>query len=236
MSEPASSSTATANAPDYLPWLVAIALRGGDAEGYKNAMPDRAFPKKILEVSPAAGNGGGGELGFGFHPTPLGRCLLAQSGDRICYLAFAPAGRDRERVQDLSRRWPAACLAEDSETTGRTVRRIFPEAGAKAAPLKLLVRGTPFQIDVWQALLKIPPGDLRSYAEIALAVRRPKAVRAVGSAIGANPVAWLIPCHRVVRSDGGLGGYRWGLATKRACQAYEKDRTVGPSKKFFFPE
>ena len=158
-------------------------------------------------------------INYGFHRSPLGRCLVGLSDGRICYLAFVTAS-DREMLADLAARWPAAGLSEAAEATGRIVEDLFSDSGANS--VGLLVSGTPFQIDVWEALLQIPAGTVSSYAAIARRVGRPRATRAVGTAIGANPISWLIPCHRVVRSDGSLGGYRWGLKAKRACLDYEK--------------
>lgn len=164
------------------------------------------------------------EIAYGFLPTPLGRCLIGETKERICYLAFAPEGQDREMLADLSRRWAGASLRSNQRQPARQINEIFPESGSGAAPIKLLAQGTRFQVEVWRALLRIPTGGVQTYAGLARMIGRPKATRAVGTAIGANPIAWLIPCHRVIRSDGQLGGYRWGVATKKACLMYEKER------------
>lgn len=158
-------------------------------------------------------------IDYGFHRTPLGRCLLGISVGSVCYLAFVTTG-DRELLEDLAARWPGADLHEEPEATGEMIERIFNDSNGDG--FELLVGGTSLQVDVWQALLGIPEGTVCSYADIAERVGRPKATRAVGTAIGANPIAWLIPCHRVVRSDGGLGGYRWGIERKKACLDFEK--------------
>jgi len=161
-------------------------------------------------------------INYGFCETPIGRCLLGVCEGRICYLAFAPDGSDSEVLGDLAARWSGASLSQDVEVATMAMHSNFPATESSSRVIKLLVQGTEFQIQVWQALLKIPYASLSTYAQVANAVGRPKATRAVGTAIGANPIAWLIPCHRVVRSDGGLGGYRWGLAAKKACLDFEK--------------
>jgi len=141
-------------------------------------------------------------------------------------LAFAPAGSDSQILEDLAARWPGANLSPDLKRATMVVDSIFQPTRSSKGSIKLLALGTDFQIQVWQALLNIPYASLATYAEIAKAVGRPGASRAIGTAVGANPIAWLIPCHRVVRSDGGLGGYRWGLASKKACLAFEKSCAV----------
>ena len=124
-------------------------------------------------------------------------------------------------LNDLRRRWPQAILREDSETTGPILAHIFPPSGSQPPELDILVGGSRFQIRVWRTLLQIPPGRRVSYRHIAQAIGNAGAARAVGAAVGANPVAWLIPCHRVIRGDGQLGGYHWGLSRKQACLLWE---------------
>lgn len=182
----------------------------------------------ILETFSDKGSKAGAadlSIDYGFVSTPLGSCLIGETGGRICYMAFAPEGTDSEILTDLSRRWPGAFLSDNPQQVGRRAGQIFAGSGPDGGVIQLLVRGTQFQVEVWQALLRIPAGSVQTYAQVAQEVGRPKAMRAVGTAIGANPIAWLIPCHRVIRSDGQLGGYRWGTATKKACLAYEKERS-----------
>ncbi|MFU8848154.1 MAG: methylated-DNA--[protein]-cysteine S-methyltransferase [Opitutales bacterium] len=167
------------------------------------------------------------KITYGFVATPLGRALAALSGGCICYLAFAPEGSDCEWLADLALRWPGASLSVQAESVEPILAEAFAPTSATRSPRRLLVRGTPFQVEVWRALLRIPPGQVRSYADVARSIGRPKAVRAVGSAVGANPIAWLIPCHCAIRSDGQLGGYRWGSAMKRACLNYLRDSGSG---------
>lgn len=167
--------------------------------------------------------GAGLEIRWGMHPSPFGRCLLGITDRGLCHLAFGD--RDRPLVRALEAEWPDATLAEDRAGTGATVRRLFgPRAARGDRPLPLLLRGTNFQIKVWSALLRVPEGTTVSYGRLARALGRPKAVRAVGNAVGRNRIAWLIPCHRVLRATGALGGYRWGEERKRALLAWERAR------------
>jgi AraC family transcriptional regulator of adaptative response/methylated-DNA-[protein]-cysteine methyltransferase len=139
-------------------------------------------------------------------------------------LSFVETNR-RVLWRDLEERWPGATIAERPRETAPVAARVFraleirdPEG---LVPLSLLVRGTNFQVKVWNALLRIPPGCVATYEDVAGMVHAPRAVRAAGTAIGRNPVAFLIPCHRVIRGTGALGGYRWGLERKRAMLAWE---------------
>jgi AraC family transcriptional regulator, regulatory protein of adaptative response / methylated-DNA-[protein]-cysteine methyltransferase len=164
--------------------------------------------------------GEGVDIAYGFHATPFGECLIANTARGICRLAFVgPSGRGAE-IEELERSWPRARLAQDQPGTGKLVASIFDPAN-RDKPLHLWVRGSNFQIKVWEALLRIAPGELASYEQVARAIELPRALRAVGAAIGANPVAVLIPCHRVIRKAGELGDYRWGLTRKRALIARE---------------
>lgn len=169
--------------------------------------------------------GRGLQIRYGKHPSPFGECIVGQTERGICFLEFMAGETEAEKLQHLARRWPEARLHPDSPATSRTIGSIF-SAMPGEAPLHLLVRGTNFQVSVWRALLDIPPGRVTTYAEVARRVGRPNATRAVGSAVGANPVAWLIPCHRVLRSDGRLGGYHWGTVRKQACLAWEAARVT----------
>jgi len=156
------------------------------------------------------------EPGFGFCNTPFGECCIAFSNDGICALIF-PESREGAWL-DLERRFPEVDFKQDNRKATEFVARIFD----KNETPKLHPIGTDFQKSIWNALLQIKSGNTTTYAQIAEAIGRPKAVRAVGTAIGANPIAYLIPCHRVIRTDGGLGGFRWGLECKKAMLAYEK--------------
>lgn len=161
-------------------------------------------------------------INYGFHPTPFGECLLAVTARGICHLSFIDPDT-RPLVLDVFRaNWKESTLVENQESGREIVEQIFTQTrGKKQTPLKILLKGTNFQIKVWEALLKIPEGTIVSYASLANQVGRPKAHRAVGTAVGHNPVGYLIPCHRVLRANGEIGGYHWGTARKRAILARE---------------
>lgn len=167
--------------------------------------------------------GQGMEIRYGFHPTPFGECLLAETDRGICALEFVTEKDPQVKLDSLARRWERANLIEAADRTALTINRIFGRASAGQTQLNILVRGTNFQVKVWNALMRIPPGHLTSYSAVAEWIGHPRATRAVGSAVGANPVAYLIPCHRVLRGDGQLGGYHWGLTRKCACLVWESD-------------
>lgn len=173
-------------------------------------------------VTPAEWRAGGAgvTIRHGLHESPFGRCLLAMTDKGICHLGFVdenpPAARDA-----LGEQWPGARLQRDDRGTRAVVERIFSRTPDAGAPLSLWVRGTNFQVKVWEALLRIPAGGLASYGEVAAAVGAPLASRAVGSAVASNRIAYLIPCHRVIRQTGAVGDYRWGPARKQAMLAWE---------------
>jgi AraC family transcriptional regulator of adaptative response/methylated-DNA-[protein]-cysteine methyltransferase len=153
---------------------------------------------------------------YGYLPTPFGNCLVGVTPRGICHLSFHAAGTGAAPVAVLQKAWPAAELAENRGRAGALIEAIFAPAGRKTRePFHLYLRGTNFQVKVWQALLAIPPGTLVSYSDIAARIGSPRALRAVGSAVGANPVAYLIPCHRVIKAGGSIHRYRWGAERKR---------------------
>jgi AraC family transcriptional regulator of adaptative response/methylated-DNA-[protein]-cysteine methyltransferase len=156
------------------------------------------------------------EPSFGFQETPFGDCCIAFSNDGICSLTF-PETRE-SGYADLEKRFPETDFKQNNFKASQLIHQIF-ESNEK--PI-LHPIGTEFQLSIWRALQQIPKGKTTTYAQIAEAIGRPKAVRAVGTAIGANPIAFLIPCHRVIRTDGGLGGYRWGLKLKIKMLEWEK--------------
>jgi AraC family transcriptional regulator of adaptative response/methylated-DNA-[protein]-cysteine methyltransferase len=176
-----------------------------------------------------ASGGRGVTIAWGFHPTPFGDCLLGVTDRGICHLSFVDRGGRRDALAHLRRRWPRASLREDSALVSRTAERVF--AGTDGGKLGLHLAGTNFQLKVWEALLSIPPGAATTYGDVARRIGRPTAARAVAGAVGANPVAWIIPCHRVLRSLGALGGYRWGIERKQAMLGWEAARTpVSPRR------
>ena len=179
---------------------------------------DAARGRLGMAPSAWARGGRGAVIRWALVDTALGRMLVAATDKGVCRLAFNETGND------LARRFPQAELIEGGEGFAALLAQVLAavEAPAMAPHVPLDVRGTAFQEAVWQALREIPPGETRSYAEIAAMVGKPAATRAVGSANGANPVAVLVPCHRVVRSDGSLGGYAYGLEIKRALLEAER--------------
>ncbi len=164
-------------------------------------------------------------LFWSLHPTPLGPALLAATSRGLCALSFVDGNAPEKTLAGLAHRWPKARLVERPTATAAFARELARRLrGKPGRPRSLLFQGTQFQRKVWEALLRIPPGDVATYREVAASVRTPSASRAVGQAVGANPIAVLIPCHRVIRSDGGLGGYRWGSWRKRALLGWERAR------------
>lgn len=167
-----------------------------------------------------ARKGEGLEIRYGWMESPFGEALVMGTEKGLCGMAFsAEHGRDWA-WDDMTARWPQAQFVEDPEAVRPWADAAFAQTGQTA----LHLIGAPFQIKVWEALLRIPSGQVTTYSEIAQAVGNPRAVRAVGTAVGRNPVSWLIPCHRALRKSGGLGGYHWGLPMKRAMLAYEAAR------------
>jgi AraC family transcriptional regulator of adaptative response/methylated-DNA-[protein]-cysteine methyltransferase len=164
---------------------------------------------------------------FGFHPSPFGECLLAITDRGVCNLIFVMNGDRTAAYQSLSRVWPRAELVEYQEKTSPYIRQIFTRfSGVQAEPLNLFLRGTNFQIKVWEALLRIPPGSVVTYQDIAMAIGMPRAARAVGNAVGQNPIPVIIPCHRVIRKNGDLGEYGYGSARKKALLGWEQVHAV----------
>jgi AraC family transcriptional regulator of adaptative response/methylated-DNA-[protein]-cysteine methyltransferase len=166
--------------------------------------------------------GAGLEIVYGLHDTPFGQALLATTERGICALYFVPNG-DRSAVVDaLRERWPRARMIEDAAQTQPLIERMFSRAGnGGEQPFHLLLQGTNFQVKVWQALLAIPPGSVASYGDLAAYIGQPRAARAVGAAVGRNPIAYLIPCHRVITQSGEAHRYRWGTARKKAMLVWE---------------
>jgi len=170
--------------------------------------------------------GAGLAIQYGAHETPFGRALVAMTARGICGLQFIDD--ERAGIEQLRRQWPIAELRRSPAATAPVAERLFgPLASRPNAPLALLVKGSNFQVKVWRALLELPFGSLATYGSIAARIGAPSAARAVGAAVGANPIAWLIPCHRVIRESGALGGYRWGMERKSAMLGWEAARFSG---------
>jgi AraC family transcriptional regulator of adaptative response/methylated-DNA-[protein]-cysteine methyltransferase len=180
---------------------------------------------KIEAMTPGdyARGGEGVAIDYGFHPSPFGSALIMASPRGICGIAFADEGVEKKALADMMARWPKARFTQAPERTRRYAQQIF-QPGNDREKLRLHLLGTPWQLKVWQALLAIPEGRTSSYRAIAVLAGNPKASRAVGTAVGRNPIAWLIPCHRVLGSSGALTGYHWGVERKRAMLALEAAR------------
>ena len=157
------------------------------------------------------------EIRYGIHDTALGRVMLGVTERGICWLAFI-AGDGRPADEEFSQAWAGATLIHDQEATAPWIERAFDIENLGKKPLPLLIRGTNFQIKVWEALLRIPFGRLVTYQDVAEAIGNPKAVRAVGGAVGKNNISWLIPCHRVILSSGVMHNYRWGVRQKKILE------------------
>lgn len=171
-----------------------------------------------------ARKGAGLDIYWGWFEGPFGKMLVMGTDKGICGLALVSETGEEAAFADMRNRWPEATVTEAPERLSAWVNTVIGNGDPvkEAAPLHLI--GAPFQIKVWEALLAIPSGQVTTYSEIARAIGTPKAVRAVGTAVGRNPVSWLIPCHRALRKSGELGGYHWGLPVKRAMLAFEAAR------------
>jgi AraC family transcriptional regulator, regulatory protein of adaptative response / methylated-DNA-[protein]-cysteine methyltransferase len=167
--------------------------------------------------------GRGWQIVFGFAETPFGECMMAESPRGICHLAFTDGEDPAQTQAALRRNWPEATFTQNNRVARRRAAAIFSRTHGNTprSNLRAFVKGSPFQVRVWTALLRIPPGSLTTYGRLAAAIGYPSAARAVGSAVGHNPVAYLIPCHRVIRETGVMGGYRWDPIRKRAMVAWE---------------
>jgi len=160
-------------------------------------------------------------INWGWFDTPFGRAIVMGTDRGICGLGFAAEIGEEAAFLDLRDRWPDAEFIQAPERLDGWVKTAFGMETENAGKAPLLLMGAPFQIKVWEALLSVPSGQVTSYSQIAQIVGNPKAVRAVGTAVGRNPVSWLIPCHRALRKSGAMGGYHWGLTMKRVMLAYE---------------
>jgi AraC family transcriptional regulator, regulatory protein of adaptative response / methylated-DNA-[protein]-cysteine methyltransferase len=159
---------------------------------------------------------------YGYHSSPFGTALIMATDRGLAGLAFSDPGEERASFADMSSRWPNAIYVEDMAATGPYAARIFdPTLWHPDQPLHVVMIGTDFQVRVWEALLKIPMGKARTYSSIAASIGTPSASRAVGAANGANPLSFVVPCHRAIGKSGDLTGYHWGLTRKRAILGWE---------------
>ncbi|HEV2479128.1 MAG TPA: methylated-DNA--[protein]-cysteine S-methyltransferase [Puia sp.] len=186
---------------------------------------------KIEGMTPGEYKNGGEELTirYNFAESPFGLLLVASTHKGVCYLAFADEGRPAA-LRLLKEEFPNAHYVQGVDALQEQALSIFSRDWSQPGDIKLHLKGTPFQIKVWETLLKVPMGDLTTYSELAQEIRHPRAVRAVGSAVGHNPVAFLIPCHRVIRSDGKIGEYHWGNTRKNAIIGWEATRGLAEGR------
>jgi AraC family transcriptional regulator of adaptative response/methylated-DNA-[protein]-cysteine methyltransferase len=167
-------------------------------------------------------SGEGLTITYGFHPCPFGMALVMTTPRGLAGLALADAGKERAALRDMKSRWSKAKYVEDFASTAPTARRIFDAAlWRKDQPLRVVLIGTDFEVRVWEKLLDIPMGKLTTYSDLATRAGAPKGARAVGAAVGKNPICFVVPCHRVISKSGELTGYHWGLTRKRAMLGWE---------------
>jgi AraC family transcriptional regulator of adaptative response/methylated-DNA-[protein]-cysteine methyltransferase len=175
-------------------------------------------------MSPGEWKSGGDGLTvyYGFHPSLFGTALVMATDRGLCGLAFADLGKERPALVDMRRRWPRAKIVEDSARTAPLAARIFDRKLWRAdRPLRVVLIGTDFEVRVWETLMRIPMGRAITYSDLAGTIGKPSAARAVGAAVGKNPISFVVPCHRVVGKSGELTGYHWGLTRKRAMLGWE---------------
>lgn len=199
---------------------------GREALGGPSLPGERGGSPLILETAPSGGaktTGNGWPIAAGFARSPFGISLIAESPRGVCYLGFCEPGGETAAIAEISAEWPGAMVNRDDSVATRLAGAIFgPAHGVREAPpLRVFVQGSAFRIRVWRMLLRIPPGAVVSYSQLAEALGQPRAVRAVASAVAANSVCYLIPCHRVIRQSGETGEFRWGSARKEAMLAAE---------------
>jgi AraC family transcriptional regulator of adaptative response/methylated-DNA-[protein]-cysteine methyltransferase len=178
-------------------------------------------------MSPGEWKAGGAGLAiaYGFHPSPFGNALIMITPRGLAGLAFADPGEGAAALADMRGRWPRARYVEDMAATTPYARRIFdPSLWRAEQPLRVVLIGTDWEVRVWETLLKVPLGRATTYSDIAHKVHAPKAARAVGAAVGKNPISFVVPCHRVLGKSGDITGYHWGLTRKRAMLGWEAGR------------
>jgi AraC family transcriptional regulator, regulatory protein of adaptative response / methylated-DNA-[protein]-cysteine methyltransferase len=180
-------------------------------------------------MSPGAykNKGEGLSVSYGFHPSPFGLALVMVTPYGLCGLAFCDRGGEATALLDMTRRWPNAQYTENSAITAPIAAQLFADQNFRSnQPLRITFIGTDFEIRVWETLLKIPVGQATTYGDIATSVGSPKAARAVGAAVGKNPMSFVVPCHRVLGKSGALTGYHWGLTRKKAILGWEAGRLL----------
>jgi AraC family transcriptional regulator of adaptative response/methylated-DNA-[protein]-cysteine methyltransferase len=181
-------------------------------------------------MTPGEYKAGGAGLAmiYGFHPSPFGEAIVVATERGVAGVGFVDGGDREHALSDMRRRWPRASYREDGAATSDHARRMFePELWCPERPLRVVLIGTDFEVRVWQTLLRIPLGRATTYSGIASHIGRPSAARAVGAAVGKNPISFVVPCHRVLGRSGHLTGYHWGLTRKQAMLGWERGRVAG---------
>ncbi len=199
--------------------VLAVAADSGLSSGSR--LHELMVSCEALSPGEIRSGGLGIAISCGFAPSPFGDALIAWTARGVCHLAFCSMA-EPAMLAELLARWPAATIVRDDEQARLLLARVFPATPTRGK-LHLLLRGTNFQIKVWEALIRVEPGTLISYGELARRAAVPNAQRAVGSALAANRIAYLIPCHRVIRESGEIGSYRWGSGRKLALIGWEAD-------------
>ncbi|MAY62786.1 MAG: 6-O-methylguanine DNA methyltransferase [Rhizobiales bacterium] len=166
--------------------------------------------------------GSGLVIRYGYHPSPFGTALVMATDRGLCGLGFADPGEEDAALADMAKRWPGARLEADQTGTAALARHVFsPDSWSADRPLRIVLIGTDFQVRVWEALLRIPLGTAKTYSDVACEIGKPSASRAVGAAVGRNPISFVVPCHRALGKSGALTGYHWGITRKRAMLGWE---------------
>ncbi len=181
-------------------------------------------------MSPGEFKSGGEDLtiSYGFHPCPFGTALVMTTSRGLCGLGMADPGKEASALRDMKSRWPKATFVQDQGATAPAAQRIFdPKLWRKDRPLRVIMIGTDFEVRVWDKLLKIPMGQAATYSGLAEKVGSPRGARAVGLAVGKNPICFVVPCHRVIGKSGDITGYHWGLTRKRAMLGWEAGQLAG---------
>lgn len=172
--------------------------------------------------------GEGMTLRYGFHPSPFGMAVIIASERGLAGLAFADEGEEMPALADMQKRWPLATYIESFAETAPLAKRIFDSSQWREdQPLRVVLIGTDFEVRVWETLLRIPMGRATTYSDVACKISSPKASRAVGAAVGRNPISFVVPCHRVIGKSGALTGYHWGITRKRAMLGWESGQAAG---------
>lgn len=173
-------------------------------------------------------SGAGISVEYGFHESPFGTCLLGTTERGVCWLSFlSEEDSPKSEMEKMKEHWNQSVFRQNQELTSGILSRVFDAQPQASQKLHLLVKGTNFQVKVWEALLRLPMGSVTTYQGIAEKIANPKAMQAVGSAVGSNHIAYLIPCHRVIRKDGVLGEYRWSAARKKSIIGWEMAKSLG---------